>query len=1196
MGKTLLIGVILLTVIFAAITITVQRRTAKVPEMLSQNLAEQRAANLGAYALLYGMNQIDKGAIPRSKIPFGGGFYTKNYTDFYALKGNINSLRYAALDATKDTIKIIANVTCIVGADTVHHQSEAAADFSGEAIEGLVGYWKMDEDSWDGTVDEVIDISGYDNHGIGEPTNGTYNGPTTIAAGKYDRAGEFDGIDDYVDCGNDPSLDITDAITVEAWLKPLPNPFELLDDFEDRGNETWEEIFEGGSEVWNETFEYRGDDTFEDDFEDGDIDGWTTGGHDKWFATKGKHHGGTWSARSGNIGSSQYTDIYKDITGPATLTFWWKVSSRSGSYADYLKFYVDGKQIWAICGEIGWQKKVCSVEEGTHTIKWRYQKDAHYTSGSDCGWIDDISITNIGLGEGWSTNGHRNWYVTDIYTPHGGNWSAKSGDIGSSQYTDIQRKIEGPATITFWWKVSSRSGSYADYLKFYVDGKQIWAICGDPGWQRKMYSVEQGTHTIKWRYQKDAHYTSGDDSGWIDDISITDKGLEGWDTSGHRNWYVSNLYPAHSGTWCAKSGDIGSSQYTDIQRTIEGPATITFWWKVSSRSGSYADYLKFYVDGKQIWKICGNKDWDKKVYSVQEGTHIIKWRYQKDAHYTSGYDSGWIDDISITGRGLSAGLIKVDAYGIGANTTGKGGMTAGWTTGGHRNWYLTNLYPAHSGTWCAKSGDIGRSQYTDLQRTVTGPATITFWWKVSSRSGSYADYLKFYVDGKQIWKICGNKDWDKKVYSVQEGTHIIKWRYQKDAHYTSGYDSGWIDDISITDIGLGKGWSTHGHRNWYTTELYPAHSKPWCAKSGDIGSSQYTDLYRTVKGPATITFWWKVSSRSGSYADYLKFYVDGKQIWAICGNKDWHKKVYSVQEGTHTIKWRYQKDAHYTSGYDSGWIDDISITDEGLGKEWTTSGHRNWYVTDRYKPHGGSWCTKSGDIGSSQYTDLQRTVKGPTTINFWWKVSSRSGSYADYLKFYVDGKQIWKICGNKKWQKKSYSIPGGEHNIKWRYQKDAHYTSHDDSGWIDDITGGFSDNFEDRGTEVWSEVFTERGSGIFTDDFEEGGVPPDTLSAFAMINGETISVNISSGGWTHIALTYDKDAGANNQKLYINGTRVDSTTLTEPININANNLLFGKFYMGAVDEVAIFDRALSVDEIMKIYHFGLAHKIIYWIE
>ena len=33
------------------------------------------------------------------------------------------------------------------------------------------------------------------------------------------KALDFDGGNDYVDCGNDASFDITDALTVEAWVK-----------------------------------------------------------------------------------------------------------------------------------------------------------------------------------------------------------------------------------------------------------------------------------------------------------------------------------------------------------------------------------------------------------------------------------------------------------------------------------------------------------------------------------------------------------------------------------------------------------------------------------------------------------------------------------------------------------------------------------------------------------------------------------------------------------------------------------------------------------------------------------------------------------------------------------------------------------------------------------------------------------------
>jgi len=78
--------------------------------------------------------------------------------------------------------------------------------------DGLVGHWKMDEDSWDGTSGEVKDSSGNGN-------DGTANGGVTTVVGKFGRAGDFDGSNDYVDCGNDASLK-PQHLTVSTWIKP----------------------------------------------------------------------------------------------------------------------------------------------------------------------------------------------------------------------------------------------------------------------------------------------------------------------------------------------------------------------------------------------------------------------------------------------------------------------------------------------------------------------------------------------------------------------------------------------------------------------------------------------------------------------------------------------------------------------------------------------------------------------------------------------------------------------------------------------------------------------------------------------------------------------------------------------------------------------------------------------------------------
>jgi len=78
---------------------------------------------------------------------------------------------------------------------------------------GLVGYWAFEE----GSGNIAYDVSGYANNG----TFGTYMVTSTDAwtTGKIGQALQFDGTDDYVDCGTGSSLDITDAITLEAWVK-----------------------------------------------------------------------------------------------------------------------------------------------------------------------------------------------------------------------------------------------------------------------------------------------------------------------------------------------------------------------------------------------------------------------------------------------------------------------------------------------------------------------------------------------------------------------------------------------------------------------------------------------------------------------------------------------------------------------------------------------------------------------------------------------------------------------------------------------------------------------------------------------------------------------------------------------------------------------------------------------------------------
>ena len=72
---------------------------------------------------------------------------------------------------------------------------------------GLVGYWSFDEGS--GTV--VYDYSGNNNHGT------LTNGPTWTQ-GKVGGALSFDGVNDYVNVPDAPTLRITGDITIVFWM------------------------------------------------------------------------------------------------------------------------------------------------------------------------------------------------------------------------------------------------------------------------------------------------------------------------------------------------------------------------------------------------------------------------------------------------------------------------------------------------------------------------------------------------------------------------------------------------------------------------------------------------------------------------------------------------------------------------------------------------------------------------------------------------------------------------------------------------------------------------------------------------------------------------------------------------------------------------------------------------------------------
>ena len=67
------------------------------------------------------------------------------------------------------------------------------------------------------TFDEGSGTTAHDTSG--NANDGKIHGAEFVKVGDG-YALRFDGVDDYVDCGSDKSLDLREALTIEAWIHP----------------------------------------------------------------------------------------------------------------------------------------------------------------------------------------------------------------------------------------------------------------------------------------------------------------------------------------------------------------------------------------------------------------------------------------------------------------------------------------------------------------------------------------------------------------------------------------------------------------------------------------------------------------------------------------------------------------------------------------------------------------------------------------------------------------------------------------------------------------------------------------------------------------------------------------------------------------------------------------------------------------
>ncbi len=271
-----------------------------------------------------------------------------------------------------------------------------------------------------------------------------------------------------------------------------------------------------------------------EDFETGDFSSypWAFGGDADWIIDAGQSYEGLKSAVSDDIDDSQSSalEITLDVTTDDSISFYKKVSTEQGW--DYFSFYIDNNLQDEWSGEIDWSNEQYAVTAGTHTFKWKYEKDSYVTSGSDCAWLDYIilppntsvkeSNKNVSISAptlpSWLTLQDHNDGTADLTGTPGGNnggdnavvIEAETGNGTISQSFTIYVSLEsikehssdviiiGPNPANNFLNIISEKTKISNITLYDMKGKKI--ITEKPGehnFKLDLSALSKGTYIIR---------------------------------------------------------------------------------------------------------------------------------------------------------------------------------------------------------------------------------------------------------------------------------------------------------------------------------------------------------------------------------------------------------------------------------------------------------------------------------------------------------------------------------------------------------------------------------------------------------------------------------------------------------------------------------------------------------------------------
>ena len=574
-----------------------------------------------------------------------------------------------------------------------------------------------------------------------------------------------------------------------------------------------------------------------------------------------------------------------------------------------------------------------------------------------------------------------------------------------------------------------------------------------------------------------------------------------WLSNGSDVWFGQSDI-TNDGSDAAQSGTIGGNQFSLLETAVEGPGTLSFYWKVSSEANF--DFLRFSINGQEQNSRSGNFDWEIQSYNITAGPHTLQWRYTKDGSVDDNQDAAWVDQVVWNGSGGGSDNPTPTPPDSSDNAlgTGPGGNTKTGIYEYGSDYGNLSVEVSPDGNTCTMETDQVKT--IDLNHGSTNSSSVAFSYPClrnthKAINGAYSPLNDAHYFGGVVYE----------MYDQWYNTAPLTFQLKMKVHYSNNYENAFWDGSSMT-FGDGQNYFyplvsldvvshevSHGFTDQNSDLVYSGQSGGINEAFSDIageaaeffmlGSNDFKVGATIFKGSGALRYMYNppLDGRSVGHANDFSSGMDvhyssgifNKAFYLLANTSGWDvRKGFEVFLRANQNYWTSTtdfeqgclgvRDAANDAGYSTDDVEaafaqvglcpayvppapvDLDVALDNSQITWSSDGDGDW-IGQVLTSYDGEDAAQSAEITHDQETTLQATLTGPGTLNFHWKVSSEANY--DFLKFYINGHQQASRSGNVDWEQQTYQIPSGSHTVQWKYTKDGSVDRSQDAAWVDHV-------------------------------------------------------------------------------------------------------------------------------------------------